>query len=218
LGFPIKNGGTFSVAPNCGVVLFSRIGRMEPNDKADWRRQVRESVRAMSAEERAAASVELCQRLRSEAIWQSARSVLCFAPLQDEPDIMPLIEEALSARKTLALPRFDAGTGRYSAACVSARSELVAGAFGALEPRAGCPALALNPLDLVLVPGVAFDFAGRRLGRGKGFYDRLLAEVRGHKCGVAFDGQLVAQLPEEPHDVRVDSILTPTRWLPARAD
>jgi 5-formyltetrahydrofolate cyclo-ligase len=53
---------------------------------------------------------------------------------------------------------------------------------------------------------------GRRLGRGKGFYDRLLAEFRGHKCGVAFDAQIVATVPEEPHDVRVDSILTPAGW------
>ena len=66
--------------------------------------------------------------------------------------------------------------------------------------------------DLVFVPGIAFDLVGRRLGRGKGFYDRLLAGVRGHKCGVAFDTQLVAEMPEEPHDMRVDSIITPSRW------
>ena len=75
-----------------------------------------------------------------------------------------------------------------------------------------CEPAPLNRLDLVLVPGVAFDAQGRRLGRGKGFYDRLLAKVRGHKCGVAFDVQIVSGLPEEPHDVRVDSILTPSRW------
>ena len=95
---------------------------------------------------------------------------------------------------------------------VHSPADLSPGRFNVLEPKAGCPSVPLNQLDLVFVPGVAFDFNGRRLGRGKGFYDRLLAEVRGYKCGVAFEVQVIAAVPEEPHDVRVDSILTPARW------
>jgi 5-formyltetrahydrofolate cyclo-ligase len=68
-------------------------------------------------------------------------------------------------------------------------------------------------LDLVLAPGVAFDLQGHRLGRGKGFYDRLLADVRGVKCGVAFDEQIVDAVPVGPLDVGVDCLVTPTRWL-----
>jgi len=67
-------------------------------------------------------------------------------------------------------------------------------------------------LDLALVPGVAFDLNGHRLGRGKGYYDRLLAMLTGPACGVAFDQQIVSQVPNEPHDVRLSCILTPTRW------
>jgi len=65
---------------------------------------------------------------------------------------------------------------------------------------------------LILIPGIAFDLHGRRLGRGKGFYDRLLTEIRGVKCGIAFDEQIVEKIPVEPHDVRMDFILTPTRF------
>jgi len=191
---------------------------MDASHKAALRRRVRESLRTLTPEARAEVSRELCDLLALQPIWSRAASVLCFAPLTDEPDITCVIDHALRANKTVALPRFNSTAGYYSAAQITARSQLVPGQFGALEPAAGCPAIPLNQLDLVLVPGVAFDFAGRRLGRGKGFYDRLLAEVRGHKCGVAFDEQLVAELPEEPHDVRVDSILTPTRWLSACAD
>jgi 5-formyltetrahydrofolate cyclo-ligase len=54
---------------------------------------------------------------------------------------------------------------------------------------------------------------GRRLGRGKGYYDRLLAAVRGAKCGVAFDQQVVSEIPVEPHDILMNFTLTPTRWL-----
>ncbi|HTG44362.1 MAG TPA: 5-formyltetrahydrofolate cyclo-ligase, partial [Verrucomicrobiae bacterium] len=71
----------------------------------------------------------------------------------------------------------------------------------------------LNRLDFVLVPGVAFDSTGRRLGRGRGFYDQLLAGVTGIKCGVALDEQIVEKLPTEAHDIAMDYILTPTRWL-----
>jgi 5-formyltetrahydrofolate cyclo-ligase len=71
----------------------------------------------------------------------------------------------------------------------------------------------LNRLDLVLVPGVGFDLQGRRLGRGRGFYDRLLADVDGIKCGVAFEEQVVSEIPVGPRDVRLNFILTPTRCV-----
>ena len=185
---------------------------MEPVDKSAWRRQMRERLRALPAEARATASRQLHLLLLAQPIWARANSVLCFAPLAGEPNITPIIDDALGANKVVALPRFDPGAGAYLAARIETRALCIPGQFGALEPAAGCPSIPLNQLDLVLVPGIAFDLAGRRLGRGKGFYDRLLAEVRGHKCGVAFDEQIVAEVPEEPHDVRVDSILTPSRW------
>jgi 5-formyltetrahydrofolate cyclo-ligase len=119
--------------------------------------------------------------------------------------------------KTVTLPQTDPATGCYAASIVRNREEMRPGRFGVPEPPAGCPVILLNQLDLVLVPGVAFDLLGGRLGRGKGFYDRLLAQVRGHKCGVAFDLQIVSSVPVEPHDIRVDSILTPMRWQPCRS-
>jgi 5-formyltetrahydrofolate cyclo-ligase len=200
------------VAALFSPVLFTRA-RMDAPDKSAWRQRVREALRAMTPDTRAAVSRELCRRLSQSPVWSRAKRVLCFAPLSDEPDILPLIEEALLMKFTVALPRFDAKSGWYEAALLSGLAGCERGAFGALEPDGGCPVIPLNQLDLVLVPAVAFDFAGRRLGRGKGFYDRLLAEVRGHTCGVCFDEQIVAELPEEPHDVRVNSIVTPTRWL-----
>src|SRR5204863_2517253 len=92
-------------------------------------------------------------------------------------------------------------------------SDLKIGRFGIREPAEHCPPISLNRLDFILVPGVAFDLTGRRLGRGKGFYDQLLAAVSGTTCGVAFDEQIVREIPVAPHDIRVNCILTPTRWL-----
>lgn len=178
------------------------------------REQVRVGVKQLSANARAGAAVAICARLRTTAIWQAAQSVLMFAPLPDEPDLWPLLGEALKTGKQVALPSYVPGMDSYVARRVGDLArDLVVGKFGVREVAPGGAEIPLNQLDLVLVPGVAFDARGRRLGRGKGFYDRLLADVRGSKCGVAFDEQLVATVPVGPRDIPLNCILTPTRWI-----
>jgi len=180
--------------------------------KRALRRQMRKVQKQFSAEARAAASVALCAQLGREPVWREAQRILAFAPLPDEPDVRPLWEAALREGRTVALPRFDAARGAYEVRQVQAAGQLQQANFGILEPDGDSPRVELNQLDLVLLPGVAFDAIGRRLGRGKGYFDRLLAEVRGHKCGVAFEWQVVPAVPVEPHDVCLDSLLTPSRW------
>lgn len=185
-----------------------------PAAKAALRAELRRRLAGLSAAERATAAAQACGRLRAQAVWQRADVVLAFMPLADELDITPLLRAALSEGKQLCLPRFNASTGCYEAALVRDLStDLQLGRFGVLEPDAARPGQALNGLDLTLAPGVGFDHAGHRLGRGQGFYDRLLAQVTGVKCGMGFDEQLIAALPVEPHDVKLDCIMTPTRWL-----
>jgi 5-formyltetrahydrofolate cyclo-ligase len=171
--------------------------------KSSLRQQIRARVKAIT-----------CALLEQQAVWKRAQLVFFYAPLPEEMDIWPLLGDCLAAGKTVALPRFDAATGRYVACQVSDLArDLGEGQFGIREPGGHCIAIPPNRLDLVLVPGVAFDVHGRRLGRGKGFYDQLLAHVRGTTCGVAFDEQIVESIPVEPHDVSLNCILTPTRWL-----
>jgi 5-formyltetrahydrofolate cyclo-ligase len=178
------------------------------------REQVRTRVKSITAAACAAAATAICARLRILAIWRSAQSVLMFAPMADEPDIWPLLGEALATGKHVALPSYVPGPNVYVARRIGDLDrDVVAGKFGVREPAASCAEIPLNQLDLVLVPGVAFDARGRRLGRGKGFYDRLLADVRGSKCGVAFDEQLVATVPDGPRDIPLNCILTPTHWI-----
>ena len=198
--------------------IHSRVSREAP-DKTTLRANVRASLRALTREERAASSRALCEIASAQPHFQQARTILFFAALPDEPDLTLLLHAAWSARQLTALPRYDSNTRQYSAAVIRSAADLSPGRFGVLEPASNCPSHSLNQLDLVFVPGVAFALNGARLGRGKGFYDRLLAEVRGHKCGVAYEVQVIAAVPEEPHDVRVDSILTPAGWRPChRAD
>lgn len=182
--------------------------------KAELRQRIRGELGQLASADRASLSAQLCNSLTQQAAWQSARAVLLFAPLADELNIVPLVTQALAQGKTAALPRFSTESGDYVAAQVrEVARDLTPGRFGVLEPRPDCPVFPMNRLDLLLVPGVAFDLCGRRLGRGKGFYDRLLVQVTGSKCGVAYDFQIVPEVPAEPHDMRVNCLVTPTRWL-----
>lgn len=163
---------------------------------------------------RSSASAQARDLLQQRPIWQAADAILFFAPVGGELDIWPLLGIALAAGKTVALPRFDLTSKKYMACQLQdLATEVTFGRFGIREPLPGCGTLPLKRLDLVLVPGVAFDLHGRRLGRGRGFYDQILAEVRGTTCGVAYDEQIVGEVPVEPHDVFLNCLLTPSRWV-----
>ena len=186
-----------------------------PNSgKAALRQQIRARIKAIAPEQRALLSKEACLLLEKQAVWKKAKTIFFYAPLPEELDIWPLLRDSLAAKKTVALPRFDSATGRYVACEIGDLARDISnGQFGIREPGGHCIAIPPNRLDLILVPGVAFDVHGRRLGRGKGFYDQLLVSVRGTTCGVAFDEQIVESVPVEPHDVHLNCILTPTRWI-----
>lgn len=181
--------------------------------KATLREQLRAEAARHTSAERQAGSRAICAWLEREAVWQNARKVLAFMPLESEPDITALFPPCLASGKILALPRFDPATGGYQAVRVTdLATQLVRGRYGVLEPKPECSLLSLKELDLALVPGIGFSLNGCRLGRGKGYFDRMLSEVRGWKCGVAFDWQVIVEIPTEPHDIRLNSIVTPSRW------
>ena len=179
--------------------------------KAALRSEIRARITAMPEERRASESAEVVRHIVADEVWKGARSVLLFMPLPDEVRIRPLVDAAWAAGKSVALPASDAATGAYVARRVLSTADLRPGRFGVLEPGAGCPVVPFSALDLVLVPGIAFDIAGNRLGRGRGFYDRMLAlSPDAVSCGVGFDGQVVALVPVEPHDVKLHQVWMPT--------
>lgn len=183
-------------------------------DKAELRQRVGHELAAISSEQRMIQSGQLRDRLESLKIWREARTIFAYAALADEPGLDELLAAAITSGRQVALPRFDEATSSYQAVAVRDWSrDLVAANFGVREPKPGGLVVPWKQLDLVLVPGVAFDRRGARLGRGRGFYDRLLVDCAGHRCGVGFDVQIAEAVPEEAHDRRMNSILTPTRWF-----
>jgi 5-formyltetrahydrofolate cyclo-ligase len=181
--------------------------------KAALRVEMRSVLKGINAHQRIQDSLRACALLEKQNVWRRAARVLCYAPRTDELDIAPLIDAALADRKMVALPRFDAETGTYQARRIDcAVSQLPPGYSGIREPSAECPVVPLDQLDLVLVPGLAFSLGGCRLGRGRAFYDRILAGVRGRKCGLGFEEQIRHSIPVESHDVLLDCLVTPLRW------
>ena len=162
-------------------------------------------------------SIELCERLQAQ--MPSAHTILFFAPRPDELDVWPVLELSLALGVNCALPFFDAEKKSYGARQLqNLASEIIIGKYGVREPATSCPKISLDRFDLILVPGLAFDLGGRRLGRGQGYYDRLLAEASGVKCGVCHNFQLLENIPAEPHDAKVDFILTPGRCVRRKKD
>jgi 5-formyltetrahydrofolate cyclo-ligase len=182
--------------------------------KAELRAKMRAVLKNLSAEKRRLDSEKLCANLKAQSVFQNAGSILFFAPLPEEPDLWPLLNEMFAGKKMVALPCFDADNETYVPRHVQdIHVEILSGKFGIREPATTCIAIPLDDLDLVLVPGVAFALDGHRIGRGKGFYDRLLENFTGEKIGIAFDEQIVETIPAEENDVLMDLILTPTRCL-----
>lgn len=183
-------------------------------EKTAWRDRLRHSSRDRTPEERRTASLALVENLLASEVWERATQVLAFWPLPTEPDGRSLLDAAHASGKDFGLLKLG-DQGLYEARVIqNAEKDLRSGAYGILEPDGGCPPLFLNPLDLILVPGVGFDAFGMRLGRGKGYYDRFLSTSPGLKIGFGFSWQCVREaLPCELHDQSMDGVLNETGWF-----
>ena len=161
--------------------------------------------RALDSRQRLRASAAIFSAVERLPEFRAARTVAVFAALPDEPATDEVLARWASTRRVV-LPRVEGDAMRFYACRPDA---LVFGAFGILEPQGErpCPA---GEIDLVVCPGVAFTADGRRLGRGRGYYDRYLGDpaFRGFRVGVCYAHQLVDDLPVEPHDVFMDYVIT----------
>jgi 5-formyltetrahydrofolate cyclo-ligase len=179
---------------------------------------MRTRLDALSAADVRAKSAAIWERLALLAEFSTASRFLTYVSTASEVDTHGLIRQLLAMGRKVWVPRFDAATRSYTISEVHEfDNELIPGKFGILEPKpeAVRPA-ALDEIAAVLVPGLAFDGAGNRLGRGSGHFDRLLPLARGVKIALAFDLQILDEVPTEAHDARMDFIVTETRVVNPR--
>ena len=174
--------------------------------KAELRQHIRRLKLACQPPEREALSRGLCRAVQASPQWAEARTVLLYHALPDEVSLSALLLEALRAGKRVLLPVVvgdDLALRPYTG-----EQSLHSGPFGIAEPLGG-DFTAYDQIDLALIPGLAFDAHGHRLGRGRGYYDRLLPRLtRAFLLGVCFPFQLVESVPTDSHDVTVHGVCT----------
>jgi 5-formyltetrahydrofolate cyclo-ligase len=184
-----------------------------PSDsKAQLRSAIRRALDRVPAEQALEAGRRIDASVRLSYVWREAPTVAVFASLPGEVDTGPLMQSALAEGKDLLLPR-TRPAGLLEFARVGEEAGLVRGAFGIPEPGPDSPAVELDSGILLLVPGLAFDRSGGRLGRGAGYYDRVLGGLRAAgrrpQClGIGFGLQVVDRVPMTALDEKLDGFVT----------
>jgi 5-formyltetrahydrofolate cyclo-ligase len=178
------------------------------------KRALREHVLArrdrLPAAARRAHSARVFDHLMTLPELKTATSVMCFVSFGSEVDTTPLVRWCLEQGKRVALPRIVGRRHMEAFWVTDPAADLESGSYGIREPRSGLPQASPEAIDLIVVPGSAFDRSGDRMGYGGGFYDTFLPRLHPGtpRVAVAFDLQLVDDVPEEAHDLSVDVLVT----------
>ena len=181
--------------------------------KTGLRRKMLESRKALCAKDYMEKSLVIQQKLLSTEEFSRANVLALYYSIHNEVDTHKIIENCLDSGKIVLLPTVH--DGRMIFRELKGFSCLHKGKFGIPEPPATNEALAPDQADMIVLPGIAFDKKGQRVGYGKGFYDKCLhhLEGQGKLVAVCYDFQLVEKIAGEPHDVKVDMIITEKRII-----
>ena len=158
--------------------------------------------------ERAACSATIARHVIESDCFENARVILCYAPVRGEVDPRPIATAAWALGKTVAFVRSNPEDCTLTFCTLSSLDELTTGAYRIPEPPADAPILKNFDGALCVVPALAFDRRGFRLGYGKGYYDRFLADFEGSAIGLCYSRLLQDALPTDPHDRAVGAIFT----------
>lgn len=174
--------------------------------KQELRNQIKNSKRQFTSQQLYELSFAVIQRLLTHPRMREAHVVMLYYSLPDEVYTHTLVDSLLLGGKTVLLPRVT-GEGTMELRCYTGPLSLAKGAYGIMEPTGGLFANH-EAIDVAIVPGMAFDMSGNRIGRGKGYYDRFLSHVpNAYKIGVCFPFQMVDSVPAGVHDVNMDEVI-----------
>lgn len=174
-------------------------------DKSQLRRMIREKKRAMTLEQIETASCDLAKQLFATKQYRNAKTLYGYLPYNQEVRTVPVLEQALLDGKRVAVPKVYGDEMRFI--YIADLTQIEKGYAGIPEPVADGP-VAGDPTALVLMPGLAFDAEGHRIGYGGGFYDRFLANEPGHPTvALCYGFQMMDSLETEEFDVPVDLVL-----------
>lgn len=174
--------------------------------KKEIRREVRRRIKELSAEQMSSAAESIFSKIERLECFNEARCIALFAAMHDEVPTDIALRGWSKLGRRIVVPRVEGDIMRFYD---YSPERMQTGAFGIEEPVGGeeCPA---EDIDLIIVPARAFTHSGERLGRGGGFYDKYMSlpGFRAHKTGICFRCQIFDSLPTDPHDIKVDEVVT----------
>ena len=163
--------------------------------------------------------LEKSERIKEQVFhmneFKDATTILFYISYDNEVYTHEMIKESLEIKKQVVVPKTDMDNRTILCSSLTKWDDLVVGAYNILEPRQDClNEVSLESIDIIIFPGIAFDCQGNRIGHGMGYYDRLLKKkINAHRLGLAFELQIVENIPTEPHDVKVEKIVTEKRII-----
>lgn len=165
--------------------------------------------REMSLEDVALKSRDACKLFLESDLYKNAKAIMLYMPLGKETDTSEIIKKSFADGKKVAFPVTDEKSGEITPCYATAETEFTKGGFSVKEP---CGNDIANPtdFDVVIVPGIAFDTMGNRIGFGKGCYDKLLCKTNAVRVGFCYELQICDEIPAEEFDIKMDCIITET--------
>jgi 5-formyltetrahydrofolate cyclo-ligase len=181
--------------------------------KQQLRTQLKKKRLAISEQRVATLSKQILAHLTQTPEYRKAKTILLYHPIQNEVDTTSLL--STTTNKTFCLPRICGKTNRLHLHQITDLQTLKTGLFNVKEPGTKHPIIARKNIDLVITPGLAFDTQGHRIGYGKGYFDRLFKNLstKAFKIALAYDFQIIENVPAEKHDQKVDLIVTEKRKI-----
>ncbi|MCL7747191.1 5-formyltetrahydrofolate cyclo-ligase [Halalkalibacter alkaliphilus] len=182
--------------------------------KKDIRNEMSRKLDSISAEKWKNWSKEIADHLVSSSLWKESGVIALTVSRGKEVDTYCLIETAWKQGKKVVVPRADFKQKRMSFFEITSFNQLEEGPYNLKEPNVeSCPSIDPQKIELVIVPGLAFDKNGSRLGFGGGFYDRFLPKIKAQTIALALPCQVIPFVPTEPHDCLIDHIISPAGFL-----
>ena len=186
-------------------------------EKAVLRRQIRAAMRQLPSEEKRAGDARIVAHLLSLEAYRQAETVFCFVSTPREIETRPILLDVLASGRRLCVPRCVEGN-RMEAVVIRSLEELQSGAYGILEPPPGGEVLSPEEIGFAVIPCLACDRRGRRLGQGGGYYDRFLARYRGGAALLCREAWVLPAIPADLYDQTIETLVTDAQIYTCRTE
>jgi 5-formyltetrahydrofolate cyclo-ligase len=175
--------------------------------KDEIRDEIKAKRRALSADDIRIMSDKISSRLFALDCFKKASVVMTYLSAFKEPSTDSILDKLFSDNKKIVVPISNTEDFTITPSYLTSPDELIRGAYGIKEPKS-CIKADISDIDIAVIPAIAFDKRGCRIGFGKGYYDRFLSEFKGIKIGICYDFQLLERVPTSEHDISMDMIIT----------